>query len=183
MAWQGEHQLTSLALAFPESLAVDDGECQKHQDDDDQGAAGQCKKGCILWWYSRDSNLHQVCSGPTCKQPQSAGAKLRGLDLPFPAHPSSRAMTVLPPVGLRFCCAHITCPNPTSMGAPTLRLRGWCLLGAGNALPLQLPADPCLPVKPANRADGLSRAWPPPSSRRPGCAASCATHPIAERDS
>lgn len=169
MAQQGEeHQLTSLALAFPESLAVDDGKCQKHQDNDDQGTAGQCKKGCVLWWYSRDSDLHQVCSGPTCKHhPQNAGTELRGLDHPFPAHLSSHGMTVPPPVGLQLPCAHIPCPDPTSVGAPTLRLRGWCLLGAGNALPLQLPADPCLPVKPVNRADRLSTAWSPPSSHHP----------------
>lgn len=112
----GEHQLTSLALAFPESLAVDDGKCQKHQDNDDQGTAGQCKKGCVLWWYSRDSDLHQVCSGATCKHPHSIGAKLRGLDHPFPAHPSSHAMAVPPPAGLWLPCAHVTCHDPSRVG-------------------------------------------------------------------
>jgi len=61
------HWLTSLALALPEPLAVDDGERQEHQYNDDQGTAGQREKSCVLGGYGGDGDLHQVCSGPTCK--------------------------------------------------------------------------------------------------------------------
>lgn len=44
--------------------------------------------------------------------------------------------------------------------AHTLRLGRRRLLGARDAFPVQLPADPCLAVKPANRAEGLSSAQP-----------------------
>lgn len=65
---RGMHRLTSLALALPEPLAVNDGEGQKHQHDDDQGAAGQGKQGCVLWRHGGNCHFHQVCSGLTCTQ-------------------------------------------------------------------------------------------------------------------
>jgi len=51
-------------------------------------------------------------------------------------------------------------PRAPRQRAPTLRLGGGCLLGAGDAVPVQLPADPCLAVKPADRAEGLRAHGP-----------------------
>lgn len=94
------HRLTSLALALPKPLAVDDGECQKHQYDDDQGAAGQGQKGRVLRRYGWDRDLHQVCSGLTCKHTshKTLEPNPEAWATP-PACPSSRAGTVPPPAG------------------------------------------------------------------------------------
>lgn len=63
-------------------------------------------------------------------------------------------------------------PQEVGCGAPTLGLRGGCLLGARDTLPAQLPADPCLAVKPVREQRGFSAVWgqepacAPPTTRR-----------------
>lgn len=47
-------------------------------------------------------------------------------------------------------------PQEVGCGAPTLGLRGGRLLGARDTLPAQLPADPCLAVKPEREQRGFS---------------------------
>lgn len=65
-------------------------------------------------------------------------------------------------------------PQEVGCGAPTLGLRGGRLLGARDTLPAQLPADPCLAVKPVREQRGFSAAWgqepahaPPPQEDAP----------------
>lgn len=95
------HRLTPLALALPKPLAVDDGECQKHQHDDNQGTAGQRKKGRVLRRDGGDGYLHQVCSGPTCKHTSHKTLEPNPTAWAIPPRP------VPPPAGLwdsGSCC-------------------------------------------------------------------------------
>lgn len=106
---RGMHRLTSLALALPETLAVNDGEGQKHQYDDDQGTAGQSKQGCVLWRHGGDCHFHQVCSGPTCTQQSefTAWPEAAMLQTTLPAPSPFNAMnTLLPahPCGTQAQC-------------------------------------------------------------------------------
>lgn len=58
----------------------------------------------------------------------------------------------------------LPCP-PTSRTRravpPTLGLGGGCLLGTGDALPVQLPTEPCLAVKPVREQSRLSAGSEP----------------------